>query len=209
MKLTKYQHACFTVEVEEQILVVDPGVFSTDFIAPSNVAAVIITHEHPDHFDHDFIAQIMDKNPEAVIVAHPSVTSQIEVFNVKPALPGETLAVGPFNMEFFGGSHAVIHPEIPVIANLAVMVNDLLYYPGDSFVLPEKSVDTLALPASAPWMKVSEAADFMVAVGPRLAFPTHDAILSDAGKSINDALLQTFASQNDILYERLTDTLEI
>ena len=209
MKLTKYQHACFTVEVEEQILVVDPGVFSTDFIAPSNVAAVIITHEHPDHFDHDFIAQIMDKNPEAVIVAHPSVTSQIEVFNVKPALPGETLAVGPFNMEFFGGSHAVIHPEIPVIANLAVMVNDLLYYPGDSFVLPEKSVDTLALPASAPWMKVSEAADFMVAVGPRLAFPTHDAILSDAGKSVNDALLQTFASQNDILYERLTDTLEI
>lgn len=209
MKLTKYQHACFTVEVEERILVVDPGAFSTDFIAPSNVAAIIITHEHPDHFDHDFIAQTIDKNPDAVIVAHPSVTSQIEVFNVKPVVPGETLAVGPFSLEFFGGSHAVIHPEIPPIANIAVMVNDLLYYPGDSFILPEKPVDTLALPASAPWMKLSEAADFMTDIHPRLAFPTHDAILSDAGKNIADTLLTTFASKNDIQYQRLSGPIDV
>lgn len=209
MKITKYLHACFTVEVDSQLLVVDPGKFSTDFIAPSNVAAIVITHEHPDHFDHDYIAQIIDKNPDAVIIAHPSVTTQIEVFSVNPATPGETMAIGPFNLEFFGGAHAVIHPDIPPIANIAVMVNDLLYYPGDSFVLPEKPVDTLALPASAPWMKLSEAADFMVDIHPRLAFPTHDAILSDAGKSIHDSLLQTFASKNDIQYQRLTDPIDV
>jgi len=209
MKLTKYQHACFTVEIEGKILVVDPGAFSTDFIAPSNVSAIVITHEHPDHFDHDYIAQIMDKNPNAIIIAHPSVTTQIEVFNVKPAIPGEIVAIGPFNLEFFGGTHEIIHPDIPPIANIAIMINDLLYYPGDSFVLPEKSVDTLALPASAPWMKVSEAADFMTAISPRFAFPTHDAILSDEGKSIHDSLFQTFAAKNDIIYERISDTLDI
>jgi hypothetical protein len=89
------------------------------------------------------------------------------------------------------------------------MVNDLLYYPGDSFVLPEKPVDTLALPASAPWMKLSEAADFMTDIHPRLAFPTHDAILSDAGKNIADTLFTTFASKNDIQYQRLSGPIDV
>ena len=52
MKLTKYEHACFSVEHDGMTLVVDPGNFTTDFIAPEGVIAVVITHEHSDHFDH-------------------------------------------------------------------------------------------------------------------------------------------------------------
>lgn len=209
MKLTKYQHACFSVEEDGQFLIVDPGVFSTDFIAPANVVAVVITHQHPDHLDHDFLTQIINENPEVIIVAHPEVTAHIEVFEVRSVTAGETLAVGPFTLEFFGGTHATIHKSLPPLANLGVLINGLLYYPGDSFTLPAKTVDTLALPIAAPWMKISEAIDFLVALKPRLAFPTHDAILSEAGKSVVDDMLQITATKNNIRYTRLTDRLDI
>lgn len=209
MRITKYQHACFTVEHDEKVLVVDPGAFSTDFIAPEHVVAVVITHEHGDHFDHDQLAAIIDKNPDAVILAHESIISQVVTGEVHSVAPGDVTTVGPFSLEFFGGQHALIHKNTPVIANIGVLINDLLYYPGDSFVLPGKPVDTLALPASAPWMKISEAMDYLSTVQPRLAFPTHDAILSDTGKSITDMWLKKAADENDIEYKRIEDPIEV
>jgi len=152
MKLTKYEHACFTVEKDGQVLVVDPGNFTTDFIAPEGVVGVIITHEHGDHFDHEQLAAIIDKNPDAVIVAHQTIIDRIEVFQTKSVTTGDSVHIGEFSLEFFGGHHATIHPDIPPIANLGVMINELLYYPGDSFVQPEKPVDVIALPVAAPWL---------------------------------------------------------
>lgn len=210
MQLVKYEHACFTVEKDGQLLVVDPGNFSGDFIVPAGVVAVVITHEHADHFDRDLVASIIDKNPEALIMAHSSVTNNIEVFQTHSVDVGDRVSVGPFDLEFFGGEHAVIHADIPVIINLGVMINDLLYYPGDSFTLPDnRSVDTLAIPAAAPWMKLSEAMDYLAAVHPRFAFPTHDAILSSEGQALADRLLGMVAEQNNIDYRRLEGPLEI
>lgn len=209
MKLTKYQHACFTVEEDNKILVVDPGNFTGDFIAPEHVAGIVITHIHPDHFDHEQLAAIIDKNPDAIIIGHEAVVSQIEVFQTKAVNAGDTLSVGPFNLEFFGGEHALIHRSMPVAANLGIMINELLYYPGDSFTNPKKPVDALAIPASAPWMKMSEAMDFLTEIKPRFAFPTHDAILSDVGKGLSDRLLGNIATANNIEYKRLESPIEI
>ena len=203
MNVTKYEHACFTVEKDGQIIVVDPGNFTTDFIAPDDVIAVIITHKHADHFDPELISAIIDKNPEAVIIGDASITNQIEAFETMPVSAGDTLEIGPFHLEFFGGQHAGIHDSMPAPPNLGVMIEELLYYPGDSFYIPEDhSIDTLALPVAAPWLKISEVIDFMTTVHPRIAFPTHDAILSNAGKELADRMLESVAEANDILYVR-------
>lgn len=209
MKLTKYEHACFTVEKDDQLLVVDPGGLSTDFVALENIVAVVVTHEHFDHLDKEQLAAIIDKNPDAIIIGPIAVVSQIETFQTQAIAAGETMSVGPFTLTFTGGKHAVIHPDTPVVANIGVLINDLLYYPGDSFTLPGGAVDTLALPVSAPWMKVSEAMDFLMTVMPRLAFPTHDALLSEAGKSVADNWLNGIAEKNGIEYRRLTETVDI
>jgi L-ascorbate metabolism protein UlaG (beta-lactamase superfamily) len=203
MNVTKYEHACFTVEKDDQFIVIDTGKFSTDFIAPSDVIAVIITHEHSDHFDAELISAIIDKNPDAVIIGDASVTNQIEAFETMPVGAGDTLEMGPFHLEFFGGQHASIHDSMPTPPNLGVMIDELLYYPGDSFYVPEDhSVDTLALPVAAPWLKISEAMDFLAAIHPRIAFPTHDAILSNNGKELADRMISGVATTNDILYLR-------
>ena len=209
MKLTKYEHACFTVEKSGQILVVDPGGFSSDFIAPEQVVAVVVTHEHADHLDNERLAEIFDKNDGVLVLGPADVVEKIEVENKQSVTPGEKISVGPFDLEFFGGLHAVIHESFPRVQNLGVMVNDILYYPGDSLDAPDRPVDVLALPAAAPWLKIGEAMDFMLSVKPRLAFPTHDAIINDLGKGLADRILGQAAEQNDMEYLRLADPIEI
>jgi L-ascorbate metabolism protein UlaG (beta-lactamase superfamily) len=209
MKLTKYDHACFTVEKDDQTLVVDPGNFSTDYLPSNDIVGIIITHEHADHYDPEQIAAIIDKNPEATVIGHSDVVSKVEVFKAQAVEAGDKLAIGPFDLEFFGGTHAVIHRSMPVVANLGVTINDLLYYPGDSFTLPGRPVDTLAIPAGAPWLKIGDAMDFLELVKPRFAFPTHDAVLSDVGKGLADRLLFGIAERHGIEYKRLDSSIEL
>lgn len=209
MKLTKYEHACFVVERDDQSLIVDPGGYTTNLAIPDNVVAVVITHEHADHLDANNLDAIIDKNPTAVIIGHQDVVSKTNLQNTKSVVANEGIKIGVFELEFFGGEHAVIDPSIPVIANLGLMINNLIYYPGDSFTTPELPVKVLALPVSAPWMKMSEAVAYLQEVKPELAFPTHDAILSDAGKSLPDKMIPALTSLSGISYKRLTEPIEI
>lgn len=208
MKITKYEHACIVIEENGQSLIIDPGEYTTDLIVPDNVVAVVITHGHPDHMSAQHIEEITNKNPGAVIYGHSDVVAEISG-NTHVVVPNEGVRAGAFELEFYGGEHAVIDPAIPIIANLGVMVNGILYYPGDSFTIPDREVKILALPVAAPWMKMSEAIAFIKAVTPEIAFPTHDAILSDTGKALPDRLVPKLIDGMSIKYQRLVEPLEI
>ncbi len=210
MKLTKYEHACFTIEEDNKLLVVDPGVWTTDLGALENVVAIVITHEHADHFDPSALDAIISRSPDAVVYAHESITNQLNTaFMATPVSAGDVIEAVPFTLDFFGGKHAVIHSSIPVIANLGVMINDSVYYPGDSFTKPNKPVKALALPVTAPWMKIAEAMDYVSDVKPELAFPTHDAVASELGKQLPDRMIPAFMESYGGTYQRLTAPIEI
>jgi L-ascorbate metabolism protein UlaG (beta-lactamase superfamily) len=209
MKLTKYEHACFTVEKDGHLLVVDPGNFSGDFIPPANVTAVVVTHQHADHFDPDILAAIYNKNPQSLLIADQAIIDLMPDHRGQAVAVGEKISIPEFDLEFFGGEHAEIHSSIPSTHNLGVLINDLLYYPGDSLTIPDRPVDTLAIPAAAPWLKIGEAMDFLLAVKPRFAFPTHDAILSELGKELSDAMLGRTAKSAGIEYQRLQSDIVI
>lgn len=204
MEIIKYSHACVVLKKTGGSLIIDPGEWSTDLVVPDNVLGVVITHEHQDHLSRSLLQQIVDTCPAAVIYAHNDVTEQLEAFPTQSVMVGENIHVGDFVLEFVGGYHAVIHPSLPPIANLGVMVDETFYYPGDSFALPSGPIALLALPASAPWMKVAEAMDYYTAVKPTRAFPTHDAILSDSGKALVDTLLGSVAQNIGSDYTRLS-----
>lgn len=209
MKLTKFEHACFTIEKDSQTLLFDPGNYTHDLIIPGNIAAVVLTHEHADHFDKDLLRAIIDKNPSAVLFAPSVMSDQIPDMPSQNIEPGSTAEIGPFTLRFFGGEHAIVHPSIPSVVNVGVVVNDTFYYPGDSFALPGIPIRTLALPVTAPWLKISESVDFMLEIKPELAFPVHDHIASDEGKALVDRILGGFANNHSIRYKRLTDTIDI
>lgn len=186
MKITKYEHACLVLEEGDKKLVIDPGIFTKSLpINLTNVVGVVITHVHPDHCDPNLIQNIVTHNPEAKFYGTGEVSVELKsVAQVQVVTGGESASIGPFNLKFFGGQHAVIHPSWPTNQNVGVEVNEKLYYPGDSFTNPEVPVKLLALPVSAPWLKTSESMDFFAAVKPEIAFPTHNALLSDNGENL-------------------------
>jgi len=185
MRLTKLEHACLIVEKDGRKLVVDPGSFTTPLIDLHDVDAVVVTHEHADHWTPDQLTHLLATNPGATVHGPAGVAAAADGFDVHVVAEGDTIEVGPFTLAFFGSRHAVIHDSIPVIDNVGVLVDGTLFYPGDQFTVPPVPVDVLATPVGAPWLKVSEVIDYVAAVKPRLAFPTHEQTLSGPGLAMH------------------------
>lgn len=210
MKLTKYKHSCFTLEKDGEVLVVDPGAWATDFVVPEHVVAVVVTHEHADHFDLDKLQTIIDNSPDAIIYGPDAVTRQIANLPVQAVSSDEVVKIGGFTLTFTGGVHATIHKDFhPEFQNVGVIVDNVLYHPGDSLALPNHPVKVLSLPIIAPWEKVSESVDFLIAVKPELAFPTHDAMLSEFGFGLYDRWHKLAAEKHSIQYQRIEGSIDI
>ncbi|WP_184729008.1 MBL fold metallo-hydrolase [Saccharopolyspora phatthalungensis] len=181
MQITHFGHSCVLIETESARLLIDPGAFSADFEDLRDLDAVLITHQHVDHLDLDRLPGLLAANPNARLVADAGSASSIaeKGLTAITARPGESLELGGVAVNVVGGSHAVIHPDLPVIDNIGYVVDHgAFYHPGDSFFVPEQRIDVLGLPAGAPWMKLSEAVDFLRAVTPRAAVPIHEAVLA-------------------------------
>ncbi|GAB1643108.1 MBL fold metallo-hydrolase [Krasilnikovia sp. MM14-A1259] len=194
MRVTKLTHSCLRITGGDTVLVVDPGVFGE----PSALAgadAVLITHEHPDHLDVDALAAAVAAKPDLRVYAHADVLPQLSGLAdaVTAVAQGQEFEAAGFTVRAYGGQHAVIHPDIPRIANLGYLIadgQDTVYHPGDSYTVPAEPVDTLFVPLNAPWMKLSEAIDFARAVKPRRAYALHDHLLTAQGAQISNGHLE-------------------
>ena len=197
MRVTKFEHAALTLTEQGRKLVIDPGSFTLPLAELADVVAVVITHEHPDHWTPDHLDRILQFAPDVPIFGPEGVAAAAAGYNITVVQPGDTVTVEPFTLTFFGGKHSVIHESIPVVDNVGVLVNGDFYYPGDSYAVPEgANVKLLAAPVGAPWLKIGEAMDFVLAVAPRQAFATHDMTLSVVGRGMGRARLKWAVEQD-------------
>lgn len=190
MKVTKFEHACLVITKGDDTLVIDPGAFTMPLTDLDGVVGIVITHEHADHWTAEQIERIRDRNPDAVVFGPAGVAAAATGIAVEQVAAGDEREAGGFALTFTGGEHAQVHESIPIVDNVGVVVDSLLYYPGDSFDLPSTEVAVLAVPSSGPWLKTGEAMDFVAAVKPRRAFPVHDAVLSVIGKGMVNGRLE-------------------
>ncbi|HEU4544501.1 MAG TPA: MBL fold metallo-hydrolase [Jiangellaceae bacterium] len=176
MRLTKYEHACVLVEDEGVHILIDPGVYSSGFEALTGLDAVLITHQHADHVDRDRLGPLLANNPEARVYADDATAAILREKGIEAAAAteGERISVG-VDVSVHGVNHALIHPDIPIIPNVGYLVSGRFFHPGDAFTIPDVPVDVLGLPTGAPWLKASEAVDYLRAVAPRVAVPIHEA----------------------------------
>jgi L-ascorbate metabolism protein UlaG (beta-lactamase superfamily) len=192
MKITKYEHSCVVIEEQGRCLVIDPGKFSSSFEPTNNIDCVVVTHVHPDHFDPDRLKKIKELNPDVMICTVQEVADDIKDLQPDVVDAGRSCSHGPFHTSFYGGKHAEIHESLPTWQNIAVLVNEKFFYPGDSFDIPEEAdVHTLAVPSIAPWMKISEAMDFITKIKAKQVFPTHNVLLSEVGHQIYNPRLES------------------
>ncbi|HEX5493345.1 MAG TPA: MBL fold metallo-hydrolase [Mycobacteriales bacterium] len=194
MRLTKYTHACVRLENGGAVLVIDPGIWA-EGEALHGAGAVLVTHEHADHVDRDALRAALDRDPDLGVWTHADLAAKLAADldmgdRVHPVAPGDRIGVVGFDVRVFGGQHALVHPDVPVVPNVGFLVDGAVFHPGDSFTLPTVDVDTLLVPAHAPWQKLAEAVDYTRAVRPRLAFGIHDALLNDRGLATTGAHLR-------------------
>ncbi len=176
MELTKYAHACVVLEKNGTTLVIDPGNYTpeaADLIAAAS--AVLVTHDHADHFD------IAAFSGDAPVYGPASVVGALGRGTVVAA--GDTFAAAGFEIQVYGDKHAIIWGAIPDAANATYLVDGKVYHPGDSYSAPGVPVDTLLLPTSGPWAKLGEAVDFVHAVAPRQSIQIHELLASELGQN--------------------------
>src|SRR3954470_4078679 len=112
MRVTKFGHSCVRLSALGGDVVLDPGGWS-EREALDGVSAVLVTHEHADHWTVDqlratdapvfTIAAVEQRLREA----DPAVAERVTVVG-----PGEELTVAGFGVRVVGERHAVIHPEL-------------------------------------------------------------------------------------------------
>ena len=207
MKITKFGHACLEFEENGQLLILDPGMYTQPIEGRRSVQAVVITHIHDDHCYEEQLDRIVELNPTITIYGTDEVCKRLAAsrpaFKLNPVHHGDFYQVGNFTLEFFGDMHAEIHRSIPLVQNCGVMVNDLLYYPGDSFTRPDRRVAMLACPSTAPWAKISEIIDFVDEVKPARSFGTHNIHLSAEGHQMYNGRIKQLTEKHGGTFEHL------
>ncbi len=157
MKLTKHAHACVTLEKDGTRLVIDPGTLTPDAAeAVAGADAVLITHEHFDHFDEQLVAAALQDRPGLHVYGTAAVAAALGSHDgrVHAVAAGDTFDVGSVTVSVHGHRHALIHPDIPCPDNVGYLVDEgTVHHPGDAYYVPDAPVRTLLLPISGPWTK--------------------------------------------------------
>lgn len=179
MRVTKYRHACLLIEDGDARLLLDPGRFSKGFEDLTDLTAVLITHQHSDHLDLERLRPVLDRNPAARILADVESAKVLEDAGIAATamVSGESADVGT-SVEALGETHATIHPDIPLVANVGFLIGGRFFHPGDALTVPGGEVELLGLPTVAPWMAAAEAVDYLRAIAPTVAVPIHEAVTS-------------------------------
>jgi L-ascorbate metabolism protein UlaG (beta-lactamase superfamily) len=209
MRVTHLGHSCLLVEAAGARVLLDPGTFSHGFEELSELDAVVITHQHVDHLDAERLPLVLETNDRARLFAEPEVAVELTRvgLDATPLHPGDAHPLVGLEIAAVGGEHAVIHPDVPRVGNVGVLLRaagePTLFHPGDAIDTTPEGVDVVAVPVSAPWAAVRETVEFLRAAGAGAGrwVPIHDGLLGPAGRALYLRLLTSLGPEGC----RLTD----
>lgn len=200
LTLSKFRHSCLLIEVGDTRLLLDPGIFSAGFEGLTDLAGVLITHQHYDHLDVGRLSALLSANPEAQVIADTASAAQLAEAGIqaRAVTGGDAIDVGGVPIAVYGGDHAQIAPGIPVPPNVGYAVDGRFAYAGDAYVSPPEPVQVLAIPTAAPWLKAAETVGFLRELRPQVVVPVHEALL--ARTDVFYGLYRGFAEAQDTTF---------
>ncbi len=209
MKITKVGHSCFLIQEHEARILLDPGSYSQGLEYVFDLDAILITHEHSDHFDPNLLDEILRNNPRATIHTNSGVGKILEEKGIAylRVRTGESFEVKGVMIQTVGEKHALIHQLIPIIENTGFLIGGRFFYPGDALTEFPVSVEILAAPITAPWMRVAEGIEYIQKIKPKIFLPAHDGMLKDPG--FLHKLYQTIFTDSASCYQPMEQGIEI
>lgn len=197
LSLSKFRHSCLLIELGGVRILLDPGGFSSGFESLTELSAVLLTHQHPDHLDDARLAALLESNPGAQVIADAASTAQLAERGVAAhaVSPGDELSVEGVSLAVYGGAHADIAPGFPTPPNVGYAIGGVFAYSGDAYTPPPEPVQVLAIPAAAPWLRVAETVAYLQQVKPHAVVPVHDAVLSEAGSNLYLNIYRRYATE--------------
>ena len=211
MRVTHLGHACLLVESADRRLLIDPGNLSSGYDELTGLDAVLVTHNHPDHFDPPRVARLLRANPAAAVHTDPLTAEKLraEGLAAVPSSEGQDFAVGDVTVTPVGELHAFNLDAMPRIPNVGVVLRAAgepsLFHPGDAYDGEPGKVDVLAHPLSAPWAASRDSIAFVARIAPRVFIPVHDALLSEAGHRMYSGHVEQFSGVEGLTYTPLRD----
>ena len=180
MKITKFVHSCLLVEENDQAILVDPGMFSWDsglikLDKFPQLDAILITHEHPDHYHEPALQELINKFTTAPIVSNESVVKKLKASGIDSS----TQPINGVSMEVV--QHEDLWGDLkPPLDSIFTLFNKLMH-PGDRLNL-NNSTEVLALPIFAPWGSFKWAMETVERLKPKVVIPIHDWFLGEGGQ---------------------------
>ncbi len=205
LTLSKFRHSCLLIDIGGTRLLMDPGGFSSGFESLTDLAGVLITHQHPDHLDVARLTALLKANPEAELVTDTASAAQLAEAGVTARVVsgGDSTSVAGIPVQVYGGKHADIAPGFPTPPNVGYAFDGRFAYSGDAYLPPPEPVQVLAIPTVAPWLRAAETIAFFQQVRPQAVVPVHEAML--ASTDLYYGIYRKFATDQDTDFHVLDD----
>lgn len=174
------------VRDDDHSTLIDPDFFTfssgvIDLESIGDVTRVLVTHEHGDHVDADFLKWLIDRRKDLVVHSNSAVAEMLSEsgIDVSTDVPQGT------------SIEDVTHEPVPngsTPPNRSWTIDGVFTHPGDSYE-PTTSAPVLSLSLIAPWGSSTEAVAFAKRLSPRQVIPAHDLYLSDMGREFIPSLM--------------------
>jgi len=179
-EIRRLTDSCLLVTGDDHATMFDPGFHTfhdgeVDLDSIGDVTRVLITHEHGDHVEPDFVRWLIDRRQDLVVYSNQAVADLLDSHDI------------PVSTDVPPGTEIedVLHERLPNGAqppNRSFTIEGVFTHPGDSHQ-PTRTAPIMALPLIAPWGSVTAAVDFARGVAPQQVIMIHDFYLSASGRA--------------------------
>jgi L-ascorbate metabolism protein UlaG (beta-lactamase superfamily) len=182
LTITFIGHATLMMSFCGKNVYVDPTMQMADYSNLPKADLILVTHEHPDHFDIKAIDQL--KTIKTEIVATETVAAKLKKITimkngeVKTISGLEIKAVPAYNIVHMRGPGSPFHPKGIGNGYVVTFGDKLVYIAGDTENIPEmgslKNIDIAFLPMNIPYTMTPEmVASAARSFQPKILYPYH------------------------------------
>lgn len=177
--IRRLTNSCLLVATDDGTTILDPGFFTfesgeIELNSIGDVQRILITHEHPDHVNPEFVRWLVDRGSDVTVYSNDAVANLLADHDIA------VMTDEPAGTSAQDVAHEMI-PNGSTPPNRSWTIDGVLTHPGDSYQ-PTSTAPILALPLLVPWGSTTASVQFARRLAPRQVIPIHDFYLSASGR---------------------------